>query len=84
MCEMENSEIHRDLGRIEGRVTALENSYKEMTHRLHSIEGALEEIKQLISKTRGGWQALTIMGGLAATVGGMAVAVWEFIKRGAQ
>jgi len=47
------ADIHRDLGRLEGRVGALENAMTEIKGALTIIFSKLNEIKEVVSKQQG-------------------------------
>ncbi len=77
---MDAADLHRDLGRLEGRVSALEASVRTLDYRLGNIEQALAEIKEIIGRARGGWQALTLLATGAAALGGAVAWLLGWLK----
>ncbi len=54
--------VERDLGKHDAQIDTLQ---KEVM----LIRRDLDDIKKLLERTRGGWQALTIVAGIAGSVG---------------
>lgn len=54
--------VERDLGKHDAQIDTLQ---KEVM----LIRKDLDDIKKLLERTRGGWQALTIVAGIAGSVG---------------
>lgn len=62
-------EIQRDLGRAEGRLSALERNIDDIKDSLESQGARLGRIEQMLAETKGSWRMLLAVAGLAGTVG---------------
>ncbi len=54
--------VDRDIGRHDAQIEALQAE-------VVLIRKDLDEIKRLLERTKGGWQALTIVAGIAGAIG---------------
>jgi hypothetical protein len=77
--------LNREVGRLEGRLTALEaemKAYKlENNTKLASIEKKLDDITDILSQGRGGWKAAAWLAGAIATVAVSVDWVWEKLHK---
>jgi len=67
-----HDDLHRDIGRMEGRLDAMENRLEKMEAVLERIDGRLAKIESNESERRGGWKyvatAATLLSGFVAWV----------------
>lgn len=63
-----NAEIQRDLGRAEGRLTALERDIRDIKSGMEKQDEKLARIESLLSEVRGGWRVLLAAGALGAAL----------------
>lgn len=67
-----HDDLHRDIGRMEGRLGALENRLEKMEAVLERIDQRLAKIESNESERRGGWKyvatAATLLSGFVAWV----------------
>lgn len=56
--------LQRDIGRLEGRVDALEGELRE-------IKGDVKAILALVNQAKGGWKTLVIVGAVAGAAGAL-------------
>lgn len=61
---MSDSQIHRDIGRLEGQVRALESQVADM-------KGKIDVMHEAITSAKGGWRTLLWVGGAAASLGAL-------------
>lgn len=61
---MERDAIQRDIGRLEGRVNALEAELRE-------IKTDVKAILALVNQAKGGWKTLVIVGAVAGADGAL-------------
>ena len=71
---MEHSnELHRDLGKHDAQIEALERDMKYMRQEVQEMRtefaAALADINKTLSEAKGGWKTLMWVGGAGATVG---------------
>lgn len=59
-------QLHRDLGRIEGRLKAVED-------RTTGMATQVEEIHRAMLQAAGGWKVLLAVGAIAGTLGALAM-----------
>lgn len=82
---MADNDLHRDLGRLEGRITALESRVAESDHRneaaFESLQEGIDRINARLSEAalidagrvgniKGAWWVLAAMLSAAGTIGG--------------
>ncbi len=65
--------VDRDIGRHDAQIESLQAE-------VVLIRKDLDEIKRLLERTKGGWQALTVVAGIAGAVG---AAVMKLVTMGA-
>lgn len=64
-----HEDLHRDMGRMEGRLDAMEDSLDRMATALERIDARLAKIESRESARRGAFAALTALaGGLSAFI----------------
>jgi septal ring factor EnvC (AmiA/AmiB activator) len=63
-----SAELQRDLGRAEGRLTALERDIRETKDRLAKIEETIDRIDRVLSEAKGGWKVLMLAGSIGAAL----------------
>jgi hypothetical protein len=61
--------MERDLGRAEGRLSALEHNIDDIKGSLESQGERLGRIERMLSETKGSWRMLLAVAGLAGTIG---------------
>ena len=61
-------ELHRDLGRAEGRLTALERDIGAIRAGMDKQDERLARIEALLSAVKGGWRVLMAAGALGAAL----------------
>lgn len=77
---MADSDLQRDLGRMEGDVAALVRSVEKMSKRLDETDKKVGDIKTTLSEARGGWRMLMLIGGAAGVIGGFIGKYLPFLK----
>lgn len=84
--DSELGEVYRTLGRIEGRVQALEkradrdssamkDAMETLLHKIEDMSASIEDLRMSRAQQRGGFAMLALMCGGAATFGGL-IASW--------
>ena len=72
-----NSDLHRDIGRMEGRLQALEDRLQKVEALLVRIDDRLAKIESQETERKGGWKVLVFVSGVMSS--GIAAAVtWVF------
>lgn len=59
-----HSDLHRDIGRMEGRLDAMEHRLAQMVATLERIDSRLATIETRENERRGAWVALVALGSL--------------------
>jgi len=59
-----HEDLHRDIGRMEGRLDAMEDRLGQMAATLERIDGRLAKIEARESERRGAWVVLVALGSL--------------------
>lgn len=57
-----DAQLHRDIGRLEGRVMALESTVAEMKE-------MIGDMHETITQAKGGWKTLIVVGSIGAAIG---------------
>lgn len=81
MDQPTHADLQRDLGRVEGRMGAMEESRRArdavVDHRFDRIEAAAEatrrdvaEIKEMLAQGKGGWRVIAAAAGIFGMVAG--------------
>lgn len=69
----ETAEVHRDLGKHDAQIDALERDVKrlsdEMSEMRKEFTEQLSKINETLSEAKGGWRTLMWVGGAGATFG---------------
>lgn len=72
-----NNDLHRDIGRMEGRLGALENRLEKMEAVLERIDARLAKIEVQENERKGAWKVIVaVSGGLSAIVA--SIVTWFF------
>lgn len=80
-------EIYRSLGQLEGRMEGLEEKITDGFQSLHDKidsafsdhENRIRTVEKVQEQQRGSWKTLTILGGIAAAVGGFLSGIWGYL-----
>lgn len=67
-----------DLERIGRHAEAIDNLKTEVS----LLREDVAEIKQILAANQGGWKSIVFIGGVASTMGGLAVAVLQWMRTG--
>lgn len=73
---MPDVEIHRDIGRHDAQIEALQDQVERLHHDLATMLSELKAINRTLSEARGGWRMLVAVGGLSSV---LTSAVWQFV-----
>lgn len=69
-----DAQLHRDIGRLEGRVMALESTVAEMKE-------MIGDMHETITQAKGGWKTLIVVGSIGAAIGtGLTKLLGVFVK----
>lgn len=75
-----SEEIHRDLGKHDAQIEALNLQVNRMYDDMQQMMGQLTTIQQTLSEAKGGWKTLMWVGGLSAALGGVVVKVMTWMQ----
>lgn len=75
-----SEEIHRDLGKHDAQIEALNTQVNRMYDDMQQMMGQLTTIQQTLSEAKGGWKTLMWVGGLSAALGGIVVKVMTWMQ----
>lgn len=75
-----SEEIHRDLGKHDAQIEALNLQVNRMYNDMQQMMGQLTTIQKTLSEARGGWKTLMWVGGLSAALGGIVVKVMTWMQ----
>lgn len=64
--------IHHDLGRHDAQIEGLQEQVRQLHRDMQIMNETLNAINKTLSEARGGWKAMMLVGGVAATVGAIA------------
>ncbi len=70
------SDMARDLGRLEGAVEAMQRD-------LHAMRASLDALATIVQQSRGGLRMLTAIAGTGGLIGAAMTAAWHRIAGGA-
>lgn len=70
------TELHRDMGRMESKISDLER-------RIGNLEGMLFDVHKAVTEAKGGWRVLMAVGGASAAIGASAAKIIAYLKGGA-
>lgn len=73
---MPDVEIHRDIGRHDAQIEALQGQVERLHHDLSTMLSELKAINRTLSEARGGWRMLLAVGGLSSV---LTSAVWQLV-----
>lgn len=72
-----DTQLHQDIGRLQGRVDAL-------TSQVSTMEAQLRDIHGVVMQAQGGWRAMVMVGSVSAAVGAIAAkalgAIWSAMR----
>ena len=66
-----HQEQHPALTEAQIEIAVLKTQMQTMATKLDKVEHTLEEVKTLLTEARGGWKMVMLLGGAAATFGGL-------------
>ena len=75
-----SQEIHRDLGKHDAQIDALNVQFNRMHHDMQNMLEQLQQIQSTLSEARGGWRLMVMVGGLSAAAGGIVVKVMTWLQ----
>ena len=75
-----SEEIHRDLGKHDAQIEALNLQVNRMYDDMQQMMGQLTTIQQTLSEAKGGWKTLMWVGGLSAVLGGIVAKVITWLQ----
>lgn len=75
-----SEEIHRDLGKHDAQIEALNSQVNRMYCDMQQMMDQLTTIQQTLSEAKGGWKTLMWVGGLSAALGGIVVKVMTWMQ----
>ena len=75
-----SEEIHRDLGKHDAQIEALNAQVNRMYGDMQLMMTQLTTIQQTLSEAKGGWKTLMWVGGLSAALGGIVVKVMTWMQ----
>ncbi len=73
-------EIQRDLGRAEGRLSALEHNITDIKASLENQGERLGRIESMLSEAKGGWKAMLMVGSIAGAMGALVTKIVFFLS----
>lgn len=71
-----HDDLHRDIGRMEGRLDAMESRLEKMEAMLERIDGRLAKIEQQETERRGAWKVIVAISGI---VSALVAAAYKYI-----
>lgn len=74
-----SDEIHRDLGRHDAKIEALEQDIQLMRKDVIKIYEKLDEISITLATAQGGWKAMMVLGGASAAFGAFLMKVFSWL-----
>ena len=77
---MSDLETQRDIGRLEGQVSALTDGVEELRVELRTMREELKPVIATANQVQGGWKARTAMCALAGAVGSALMALFLKVK----
>lgn len=63
--------VHPAVSEAQIDIAVLQSRYAEMERRLEHIEKSLANVERMLTEAKGGWRVMMILGGGAATLGGL-------------
>lgn len=75
-----SEEIHRDLGKHEAQISALNVQVNNLQADMKVVMQQLASIQQTLSEAKGGWKTLMWVGGLSAAVTGLVMKVITWLN----
>lgn len=64
-------DLHRDFGRLEGKVDGLEDRLGELADSQAQTQRQVSQIHDTIMRAEGGWRLMVVVGTVAAAIGGL-------------
>lgn len=71
------AELQLIVGELRGRVAMLEQQNRDMLATMRAMAEQLHEINETLNSAKGGWRTLMVVGGGAATLGGLIVSAFK-------
>ena len=81
MSEDDKAGIERAIGRLEGRVDALEAEHRTMKDTIRAVDGKLDAIMAKLNQSMGGLAAGKLFAATVTAVAGAVWAVWSHFFR---
>lgn len=75
-----SQEIHRDLGKHDAQIDALNVQFNRMHHDMQNMLEQLQQIQSTLAEAKGGWKTLMMVGGVSAALGGIVVKVMSWLQ----
>lgn len=75
-----SDEIHRDLGRHDAQIEAMQGQIKALSREVDEVLKQLVQINQTLSEAKGGWKTLLAVGGFASAITAIAIKVKSWIQ----
>lgn len=60
--------LHRDLGRMEGKIASMDAELQALRSELREVREALQSIQNILSAAGGGWRALAVAGAVGGAI----------------
>lgn len=75
-----SEEIHRDLGKHDAQIEALNAQFNRMHNDMQRMLEELQQIQATLAEARGHWKLLLMVGGASAAIGGVVVKVLTWMQ----
>lgn len=81
---MTDSELQRDLGRLEGQVEAIADAVTDMKvefkKRLDAVDAKIDSMNSVLQKVGGAWKMLLVVATVFTAIGGLVVKFLPFAQ----
>lgn len=67
----DTNEMHRDLGRLEGKIEALESRLEQQNFEILSMRKDIRMMLDFTTQASASWKTLMAMGGFSAAIGAL-------------
>lgn len=71
MTRPDSTDLHRDIGRLEGRMEAVERELRELKGTQGAIGQDLKAIRSTIDQAKGGWKTILLVAAAGGAVGAL-------------